>query len=317
MACYHPLKAWMTPYMTNSKTGKPFRRVSFKENEHDDFTIRVDLPCGQCVGCRLERSRQWAVRCMHESQMHTQNCFITLTYNNESCPKDFSLNYKHFQDFMKRLRKRYGDKNVKFYMAGEYGESFDRPHYHACIFGLDFEDKKFFRRTETGSILYTSKILEDLWPFGYSTIGDVTFESAAYVARYIMKKVNGDQSSRYEYCDLSTGEIIKRKPEFNKMSLKAPKGSPKGTPGAIGATWFAKYGADIYPHDYVVIRNKKCKPPRYYDNLYSRKFPEEFEMVQFARELEGKSRSADNTLERLNVKEQVVKAKLALLKRTI
>ena len=132
-----------------------------------------------------------------------------------------------------------------------------------------------------------------------------------------MKKVNGDQSSRYEYCDLSTGEIIKRKPEFNRMSLKAPKGAPKGTPGAIGATWFAKYGQDIYPHDYVVIRNTKSKPPRYYDNLYKRKFPEEFEMVQFARELEGKSRASDNTLERLNVKEQVAKAKLALLKRTI
>lgn len=317
MACYHPLKAWMTPYKLNYETGKPYRKVSFKENEHDDFTIRVDLPCGQCVGCRLERSRQWAIRCMHEAQMHTQNCFITLTYNNESCPKDFSLNHKHFQDFMKRLRKRYGDKNVKFYMAGEYGENFDRPHFHACIFGLDFEDKKFFRRTQTGSFLYTSEILESLWPFGYSTIGDVTFESAAYVARYIMKKVNGEQSSRYEYCDLETGELIKRKPEYNRMSLRRPKGTPPGTPGGIGASWFEKFGSDIYPHDYVVIRNTKTKPPRYYDNLYSRKFPEEFEMVQFARELEGKSRASDNTYERLAVKEQVAKAKLALLKRTI
>lgn len=323
MACYHPLKAWMTPYMTNSATGKPFRKVSFKDREHDEFTIRVDLPCGQCVGCRLERSRQWAIRCMHEAQMHTQNCFITLTYNNENCPEDFSLNHRHFQLFMKSLRKRYKDVNIKFYMAGEYGESFDRPHFHACIFGLDFEDKKFYRRTETGSVLYTSQILEDLWGRGYCTIGDVTFESAAYVARYIMKKVTKSDKTpedfkwHYSFCDLETGELKFRKPEYNKMSLRRPKGTPPGTPGGIGASWFAQYGNDIYPHDYVVIRNTKTKPPRYYDNLYSRKFPEEFEMIQFARELEGKSRASDNTYERLAVKEQVAKAKLALLKRTI
>jgi hypothetical protein len=317
MACYHPLKAWMTPYKTNSATGKLYRQLSFKEHEHDDFTQRIDLPCGRCVGCRLERSRQWAVRCVHESQMHAQNCFITLTYDEESCPKDFSLKYKHFQDFMKRLRKKYVDRNIKFYMAGEYGENFDRPHFHAIIFGLDFEDKKYFRRTETGSILYTSEILENLWPFGHCPIGDVTFESAAYVARYIMKKATGDYASRYEYCDLSTGEIIKRTPEFNRMSLRRPKGSPVGTRGAIGASWFAKYGSDVYPNDYVVIRGNKAKPPRYYDNLYKDKFPTEFEMIQFARELEGKSRHEDNTLERLQVREKVAKAKISLLKRTL
>lgn len=307
MPCFHPLKAWMTPHKVNNKTGKVYRQVSFKEEGHDDFTVRVDLPCGQCVGCRLERSRQWAVRCMHEAQMHTKNCFITLTYNNEHCPKDFSLDYRDFQLFMKRLRKRFKDVNIRFYMAGEYGESYDRPHFHACIFGFDFEDKRYFRRTETGSILYTSKILEDLWPFGYSTIGDVTFESAAYVARYIMKKQTGDNVSRYEYCDLETGELIKRKPEFNKMSLK---------PG-IGMKWLEEYEDDVYPHDHVIIRGKKSKPPRYYDNLYKRKFPEEFEMIQFAREREGRARYEDNTLERLQVREKVAKAKLSMLKRTI
>ena len=112
MACYHPLKAWMTPYMTNSATGKPFRKVSFKDREHDEYTIRVDLPCGQCVGCRLERSRQWAVRCMHEAQMHKSNCFITLTYNNMNCPQDYSLNYDDFQLFMKRLRSKFEYRNV-------------------------------------------------------------------------------------------------------------------------------------------------------------------------------------------------------------
>jgi hypothetical protein len=254
---------------------------------------------------------------MHEAQMHTSNCFITLTYAPEHCPKDMSLHYEDFQLFMKRLRKRYTGKTIRFYMAGEYGESFDRPHFHACIFGLDFEDKKFFQRTQTGSILYTSEILKELWPFGYSSIGDVNFESAAYVARYIMKKINGktvnenhevvDAEAHYQYCDLQTGEIIQRKPEFNKMSLK---------PG-IGQAWFDKFMSDVYTTDSVVVRGKKCRPPRFYDNKFKELFPEEFDGIQYKRELDGRSRFEDNTLERLAVKEKVALAKLSLLKRKI
>ena len=249
--------------------------------------------------------------------MHTSNCFITLTYANEHCPKDYSLHYEDFQLFMKRLRKRYTGKTIRFYMAGEYGESFDRPHFHACIFGLDFQDKKFFQRTQTGSILYTSEILKELWPYGYSSIGDVNFESAAYVARYIMKKINGktvnenhevvDAEAHYQYCDLETGEIIQRKPEFNKMSLK---------PG-IGQAWFDKFMSDVYTTDSVVVRGKKCRPPRFYDNKFKELFPDQFDGIQFAREQEGRSHFEDNTLERLAVKEKVALAKLSLLKRKI
>jgi hypothetical protein len=257
---------------------------------------------------------------MHEAQMHTSNCFITLTYAPEFITeaKDLSLNYEHFQLFMKRLRKRFTGKTIRFYMAGEYGELRDRPHFHACIFGLDFEDKKFFKRTETGSILYTSKILEELWPYGYSSVGDVNFESAAYVARYIMKKINGkprldkhgkwiDPMDHYRYCDLETGELIDRTPEFNKMSLK---------PG-IGQAWFDKYMLDVYTADSVVVRGKKCRPPRFYDNKFKELFPDQFNDIQFAREVEGRTRFEDNTLERLAVKEKVALAKLSLLKRKI
>jgi hypothetical protein len=257
---------------------------------------------------------------MHEAQMHTSNCFITLTYAPEYIreAKDLSLNYEHFQLFMKRLRKRFTGKTIRFYMAGEYGEIRDRPHFHACIFGLDFQDKKFLKRTQTGSLLYTSKILEELWPYGFSSVGAVNFESAAYVARYIMKKVNGkprltedgiyiDPQQHYEYCDLETGELIKRNPEFNKMSLK---------PG-IGQAWFDKYMSDVYTTDSVVVRGRKCRPPRFYDNKFKELFPEVFDGVQFAREQEGRSRFEDNTLERLAVKEKVALAKLSLLKRKI
>jgi len=310
MACYKPL----TAYQCSD------RSIIWREIPGADVVRTLSLPCGQCVGCRLERSRQWAVRCMHEAQMHTSNCFITLTYAPEYIreAKDLSLNYEHFQLFMKRLRKRFTGKTIRFYMAGEYGELRDRPHFHACIFGLDFEDKKFLKRTETGSHLYTSKILEELWPYGFSSVGAVNFESAAYVARYIMKKVNGkprltadgnyiDPEQHYEYCDLETGELIKRNPEFNKMSLK---------PG-IGQAWFDKYMSDVYTTDSVVVRGKKCRPPRFYDNKFKELFPEVFDGVQFAREQEGRSRFEDNTLERLAVKEKVALAKLSLLKRKI
>jgi hypothetical protein len=308
MACYHPLTAYLSSWWQGDKL---MRSVSFKDDSESERTL--SLPCGRCVGCRLDRSRKWAVRCMHEAQMHTNNCFITLTYNNLTVPKDFSLNYDDFQLFMKRLRKRFTGKTIRFYMAGEYGESFDRPHFHACIFGLDFEDKKFFKRTASGSILYTSKVLEELWPFGYSTVGTLTFESAAYTARYIMKKAVKSDHSPEEwkwvniYTDLESGEVIQRTPEFNKMSLK---------PG-IGQAWIDKYMSDVYPHDHVVVNGKKCKPPRFYDNKFKEKFPEEFDMIQFAREIEGRSRSEDNTLERLAVKEKVALAKLSRLVRTI
>jgi hypothetical protein len=307
MACYHPISAGLSGYSTNFATGKAFRRVIFKQND-PDIVQSVSLPCGQCIGCRLERSRQWAMRCMHEAQLHQYNCFITLTYDDTHLPSDQSLHYRDFQLFIKRLRKRYPTTKISYYMAGEYGENFGRPHYHACIFGLDFHDKKLWKRTSSGSLIYRSPDLETLWPFGYSSIGDVNFESAAYVARYIMKKQTGkDSEKHYQYSDLETGEIIQMTPEFNKMSLKP----------AIGKNWYEKYKTDVYPHDYVVLRGQKIKPPKYYDQLYKNDNPYEYEQIIGKRENGAKLNHADNTFERLAVKEQVVKAKLRKLKRTL
>jgi hypothetical protein len=193
-------------------------------------------------------------------------------------------------------------------MAGEYGENFGRPHFHACIFGHDFHDKELWSRSPSGSMLYRSKDLELLWPFGYSSIGDVNFESAAYVARYIMKKITGKEAEyHYKYCDLETGELIEKIPEFNKMSLK---------PG-IGQEWYKRYKSDVYPHDYVVIRGKKVKPPKYYDKLYSREFPYEMDEIKYQRENSAKLNYLDNTLDRLAVKETIAKVRLDKLKRKL
>lgn len=295
MACFHPLKAFLT-----ASGG-----VVFAELARHDIVRNIELPCGQCIGCRLERSRQWAIRCMHEASMHSENSFLTLTYAPEHLPSDGSLNHRHFQLFMKRLRKRSGRK-LRFYMCGEYGENFERPHYHALIFGFDFPDKSFWSSTPAGSKVYRSAMLEELWPFGFSLIGDVTFQSAAYVSRYIMKKITGDPADvHYRTVDLSTGELVQLKPEYNRMSLR----------GGIGKSWFDKFSSDVYPHDHVIVNGHPTKPPRYYDRQLAKSDPEAFEEIAFKRELDARSRSADNTDARLLVREQVVKARLSKLKR--
>ena len=298
MPCYHPIAAYQTVD----------GQVVFSERRYFDISRTLSLPCGQCVGCRLERSRQWAMRCLHEAKLHENNCFITLTYSDEHLPNDRSLHYRDFQLFMKKLRKKFGSK-IRFYMCGEYGEKFDRPHFHACIFGFDFPDRKYWKQTGSGSKLYRSAELEKLWKYGFSSIGDVNFESAAYVARYIMKKVTGQgkHDQHYKFSDLETGEILEKKPEFNKMSLK---------PG-IGYEWFKKFKSDVYPHDYVIINGRKVRPPKYYDLKYSKESPYEWEEVQQKRIVLGKANFEDNTDERLLVKETITKARIQMLKREL
>jgi len=310
MACYHPLDAWHHP-----TEKKPL--LTYNPKLCGQPTPDFKLPCGRCIGCRLDKSRKWAIRCTHEAQMHHDNCFITLTYApftwiHSRRDSGADLIYSEFQKFMKRLRKRFPSSKIRFYMAGEYGENFGRPHFHAILFGFNFPDRDFLARTPSNSLIYRSKILEELWPFGYSSVGDFTFESAAYVARYCMKKITGDAADlHYERLDPLTGEIYWRKPEFNKMSLK---------PG-IGATWFKKYKTDVFPHDHVIINSKPVAVPRYYDKLFARiddcgeytldtKIkPDRLKKAQLSVD--------DNTPERLIVKEQVAHANALKLQRKL
>jgi hypothetical protein len=300
MACFHPLKAFRTAG----------GEIIF--NSHRADTVAdLKLPCGQCIGCRLERSRQWAMRCMHESSLHKQNCFLTLTYAPEHLPTDGSLNYEDYQLFMKRLRKRFNGTKIRFYMCGEYGSKERRPHYHAIVFGFDLPDRKFLKKTHNGDSLYTSEILDEVWGLGHCFIGDVTFKSAAYVARYIMKKVTGEDldpdtglSRKFHYY---SGDGTWLKPEFTKMSLK---------PG-IGKPWLDKFKCDVYPHDYVIVNGKKVKPPKYYDKIYSESDPFDFEDLQYQRFLRSREKLHDNTPERLLVRKEVLEAKLSKLKRSL
>lgn len=300
MPCYHPITCYKPTSVHAKKTG--CKKLCFdksKAYDHDEIQIN----CNQCIGCRLERSRQWAIRCTHEAQMHDQNCFITLTFDPMHAPDDMSLDVRHFQLFMKRLRKHYSLKKIRFYHCGEYGEKNGRPHFHAILFGLDFEDKKLWK-IENKQRLYRSAILEKLWPYGFSSVGSVTFQSTAYVARYILKKQTGEQADDH-YFDSLTGVYLK--PEYNTMSRR---------PG-IGKTWYDKYKDDVYPHDYVVLNGKKMKPPKYYDTMLEKDRPYEFDEIKFERLDNGKKHEQNNTPERLHVRETVQKAKLKQLPRNL
>lgn len=262
MGCYRPLKGYRSLFK-DSDTRK--RRVFFnpRQGYHDQL---IELACGQCMGCRLERSRQWAIRMSHEAACYDRNCFITLTYRDECLPPHGSLDVKHFQDFMKRLRFRFGS-GIRFFHCGEYGEKFARPHYHACLFNFDFPDKKLWR-TVRENRLFTSEALEQLWPFGFSTVGEVTFESAAYVARYVTKKVTGR---------LAEDHYGVRKPEYTTMSRR---------PG-IGRPWFEKFRSDVYPSDQVVLRGRAMRPPKFYDSLFEVAYPSDFAKVKARRRKSG------------------------------
>jgi len=299
MPCYHPIPAWRSVDGSGKMT---FHGPTFP------FQKAKQLPCGQCIGCRLDRSRQWAIRCIHEAQLYEENCFITLTFSPEALEKrpiPMSIDLRDWQLFMKRLRKSAGGRKIRYFHCGEYGENLGRPHYHACLFNYDFADKKLWKENN-GQRIYTSKILEKIWGQGFCTIGTVTFESAAYVARYIMKKVTGDLAAdHYDRFDLETGEINQLKPEYISMSKK---------PG-LGHGWLEKYQTDVFPSDEIIINGKSVKVPRYYDNQFQMENADQFTAIQKTRIKEAKKHLDNNTSSRLAVREHIMKEKLKNLPR--
>lgn len=287
MACFNPLQGW------RSRTANPSGKRSLVFNRNQGFEDQpVNVPCGQCIGCRLEKSRQWAIRCVHEAKLHEKNCFITLTYNNENLPPGGSLDKQAFPKFMKRLRKKYGSK-IRYFHCGEYGESLGRPHYHACLFNHDFPDRAIWRNTPDGP-LYTSQALSTLWPFGFSTIGEVTFASAAYTARYILKKVTGETKE-----DHYDGRVS----EYTTCSK------------SIGYDYYNRFKTDIFPHDKCIIQGKQVNVPKYYRNKYEIENPEQSLKLKGLRIKSFKLHEKDNTIRRLRDRETVKLAQISNLNR--
>lgn len=286
MACFSPL----TGYRSRSGLKLTFR----KSEGYIDQPVKV--ACGQCRGCRKEKARQWAVRCMHEAQMHARKCFLTLTYSEEKLPADRSVNVRHWQLFAKRLRKEKGP--FRFYHCGEYGETTGRPHYHALIYGLDFyETRERWKKSGNGHWLYIDQVLNELWSHGHVYIGELTHESAAYCARYTMKKLSGDtaETEYGERVDPDTGEVsFYRARPYSTMSRR---------PG-IGHGWLEKFKGDVYPSDEVIANGRKTKPPTYYDSKLEEEDPELLESIKAERRKNGNKHKSNNTPDRLAVREE-------------
>ncbi len=298
MTCYSPLKG----FVNKEDGGIVFKR---SKNAGKD----MEVACGQCMGCRIDRSQEWAARIVHEAAMHQDNCFITLTYNQENIPWDGSLVKEHFQKFMKRLRKHYAPKKIRFYHCGEYGENLERPHYHACVFGLDFDDRVAHSATNE-IVTYTSETLEKIWGKGFCTVGELNYETAAYTARYVMKKITGMRAeAHYERMDATTGQIINLQPEYVTMSLK---------PG-IGKTFYEKYKTDFYPRGECPVpgRGVYNKVPKYYEGLYGEEAPDTLEKIKKKRKKYLLANVDEYGTDRLITKYKVKKAALQHLKRTL
>ncbi len=315
MACYSPLKG----YKDNRTNG-----LIFKNNGH--VTQTMEVACGQCLGCRLDRTLMWAMRIVHESALYESsngNCFVTLTYRDLSdttdkqfkrghhIPADLSLNYHHFKDFIKRLRRHYGcdsSNPIRYFHCGEYGDETLRPHYHACLFNCSFEDQQIYQSTE-GITTYSSPTLEKLWPFGFSTIGELNFDTASYTAGYILKKITGVKADDFYLRSTPDGEAVWVKPPYITMSLK---------PG-IGADFYDQYKGDFFPSDESPVPGLGIikKVPRYYQNLLEKSQPELLDEVKKMRQIFINAHRDDFTPERLYQKYHCAKARQQTKKRTL
>ncbi len=264
----------------------------------------------------------WAVRIVHEASMHSDNfgnCFVTFTYRGrDECtpeqirrghyvPADYSLNKKHFQKFIKRLRKYFPQK-IRYFHCGEYGDENLRPHYHACLFNCSFDDM-VVEKSEQGITSYSSKTLQKLWPYGFCQIGELNYDTAAYTAGYILKKINGGKAVDAYLRSDEQGVAYWVTPPYVTMSLK---------PG-IGAKFYEKYSMDFFPSDESPVPGKGVirKVPRYYEELLSRESPEMLEGVKKRRALFIEVHRDDFTPERLRAKYECEKARQKTKERII
>lgn len=227
------------------------KTISWSARHSSKEYAQFQLPCGKCLACRLDYARQWAVRCVHEAQMHEKNAFITLTYDDKHVG-DGRLHYDHFQKFMKKLRKLQNEP-IGVFVTGEYGDKTKRPHWHAILFNYQPRDAEHARKTEQGDQVFTSATLEKTWGFGRTEFGSVTFKSAGYCARYAAKKLGHGLDGQHDYEPIS------------KKSSKY----------AIGKTWLEKFWPDVFSHGHIVLENgKTCSIPRYYEKWFKETHPD-------------------------------------------
>lgn len=309
MSCTNPRPAILLPPDENGKQKVKFIQAFRGDQSYVDLkkkygSMYLEIPCGKCDSCIEMRTKSWAIRCVLEAQEHEKNCFLTLTYNNKCKPKG-GLCKRDIQKFIKRLRNKYGS-GLRYFGCGEYGHMYDRPHYHAILFGFWPDDAvAIYRDRNTDCVYYRSKELQKLWPFGFVSVGEVSYNSCAYVARYCQKKI----------ADLG---IVRMNPEFSFMSRR---------PG-IGEKYFRDHFDSLINTDkiYVHINDSfKFSSFRYFDKLIERVDPEKLQELKVQRISAGEINVASELLQRnisnmadyLLWKEQEIGEKYNRLKRRI
>lgn len=288
MACIRPLKAVGVLQSNNKYKITIIKNIDinkkFDNAVENDTYKKFLLPCGKCESCRLEYSKQWAVRLVEESKLWQNNVFLTLTYNDDHIPlgvvpdtdevSSYTLRPKDVQDFFKRLRstynRKFGHSDIRYYACGEYGGKTFRPHYHAIVYNLPIPDKKVYSQNFRGDVIYTSDLLASIWKNGFVTIGQFNYDTASYVARYMQKKVNASD-------DLESYASVGMIPEFSRMSLKP----------ALGRR--ADQIEDVYLTDKVTIMKGDnvvtFKPPKYYDMLFEKMHPQQLLLIRDERRI--------------------------------
>ena len=189
--CYNPIKVF------NRKT-----------------RIYESYSCRKCIECQQVRANEWGVLCHFELKEHKDNCFITLTYENNPV----YLHKEHMQNFLKKLRKKIAPAKIKYFSCGEYGDKLHRPHYHLIIFGYDFKDKIFWKLSKSDKAMYISKELEDLWGYGLCTVQEANIQTVQYSAKYATKRIGKELPKYKMFPNTETGEFEKFPSEFNTMS---------------------------------------------------------------------------------------------------
>lgn len=304
MPCFRPLEAWQSGER-HAISGR--RLPTFKSAEARKDLPSVFLPCGQCFGCRRDRALDWQVRLVHEAKLHSDNWFVTWTYDDDHLPPDRGLHVEDMQALMKRIRRRRSGELIRFFTAGEYGPSTLRPHWHSLMFGLRLDDLRPLAGKDGE---FSSRFLDEVWGKGSVHVGTLTAESVAYCSQYVVDKRTGQLAeSHYSRLDPVTGELYQVAPERALMSNR---------PG-IGKLAFERWQADFTSGDFVAIKGGgKAPVPAYYDKLLIRENPELMEQLKLARMERASDPKvvANSTPERLAVREVVARAKRAAYRKT-
>ncbi|UDN67774.1 replication initiator protein [robinz microvirus RP_112] len=303
MGCDFPLKA----YLSGSRTPAGKSLITFNPVKSIHSGSPMEIPCNNCMGCKLERSRQWSIRMMHEAGFHPQNSFLTLTYDDQAVPIDYGLNLRHLQLFFKKLRKSLAPSRIRFFACGEYGDLNGRPHYHAIVFNYDPPDRLFHSRSPSGESIYCSATLSGLWGHGHAVTQDVTHKSCAYVARYVTKKIRSSDTygaDRYYRLSPVDGAFHQVRPEFAVMSRR---------PG-IGHSYVGRFKSDFYPSGFIIVDGVRQAPPKYYISQLTEK--EQTRLKRQARRL-GLKNKPHNTTERRMARAAVRDARINKLQRKL